>query len=306
MAKKIKLSVTIIIITIILAVALAAFFILYPKDSEDEYTISEDVGFTLKSADRTVISVRELLKKHSEKIKVTFSSEGEYFGDMNAFVSDLMDLAMDDTDDPKEGDYIRMQTGGYTVTYNQEQKGSRYVYHIEIEPVYYSSVRQEKKVDELVSEIVDDLELGSDDISDLEKVRRVHDYLKNNVKYDKVHENKDNNHLKGTAYAALAGKAAVCQGYSVAMYRLLAEAHISSRVIKGYAESPDGKKEYHAWNIVQVGDLYYNVDVTWDAMRDTDEYFLKGDMTFADHERDPEYKTDAFMNTYVMSAKDHD
>ena len=83
------------------------------------------------------------------------------------------------------------------------------------------------------------------------------------MEYDYTNLNDDNYKLKYTAYAAMCNGTAVCQGYSNLLYRMLLEAGVDCRIISGIGVSGG-----HAWNIVRLGDLYYNVDATWDSNYD--------------------------------------
>ena len=69
----------------------------------------------------------------------------------------------------------------------------------------------------------------------------------------------------------------MCQGYSLAFYRLCKELGYSARIITSeYYDWSTYSYGGHAWNLVGLGDYYYYVDATWD---DEDEgvnydYFL--------------------------------
>lgn len=80
---------------------------------------------------------------------------------------------------------------------------------------------------------------------------------------------------------------------------------ISVRVIPGYGKD---KTVRHGWNIVKLGDYYYNLDATWDSQLSQAgiryRYFLKGD-NFKDHTRDDQYKNSDFYRNYPMAASDY-
>ena len=106
------------------------------------------------------------------------------------------------------------------------------------------------------------------------------------------YENRPANRIGALTGAALLDGTAVCQGYATLMYRMLLEVGVDCRVVTGYVDG-----EGHAWNIVKLGDLYYNIDATFDDGEGMDprECFLKNAAHFADHERDPEFLTEAFL-----------
>lgn len=88
------------------------------------------------------------------------------------------------------------------------------------------------------------------------------------------------------------------------MYRILKELGISVRVIAGFGS----RNVRHGWNIVKLGDYYYNLDSTWDAELIQNgikyRYFLKGD-NFNKHTRLEEYKTMEFYNVYPMAQNEY-
>ena len=95
------------------------------------------------------------------------------------------------------------------------------------------------------------------DMSTIERIKTVHDYLVKNTTYDQSYYTKDNSHKH--LYNILNEKRAVCQGYAVAFYIFMNELDIPCSIVTGYAG------EAHAWNAVKMDDgKWYFVDVTWD------------------------------------------
>lgn len=127
-----------------------------------------------------------------------------------------------------------------------------------------------------------------DKISDpQEKIKVIYDYVTSHVSYDYTYSKYD-------AYNALINHTAVCQGYALLMYRMLSAAGLKTRIITG---------GNHAWNIVSIGGLWYNLDATWDAgMEGNYQYYLKSDNAFADHYRKEKYKTEAFYVQFPMAS----
>ncbi len=156
--------------------------------------------------------------------------------------------------------------------------------------LYHSDAAQEAALTAEVDKVLSELAL--DGKSNYEKVRLIHDYICNHVDYDDTYGNY-------SAYSALCEGSAVCQGYAVLFYRMCKDAGLSVRVLSG-----TGNQEPHAWNIVQVGSKYYNIDCTWDDQetRIIYDYFLKNDADFGNHTRDPLYTSTEFLSAYPVSS----
>ncbi len=271
--------------------------------TEYHYDVRKDLGVYFANADSVIGEMRRAFAARSAKITINYESGSDNMDDIYPMIDELVLFAMSETDDPREGDYIYQQYGGYRTEYRFEKSGGRYRYTIDVIPEYYTTPAQESIVDEKIREILSELGIGG--MNEYERICAVYDYVFTNVKYDKVHKKNPHYHLRSTAYGALVNGCAGCQGYSVLMYRLLREAGINARVITGNALSGN-EREYHAWNIVELAGAYYNIDVTWDAQNGTHDYFLKGDSDFSQtHIRDEMYTTEEFRRTYPVSASDH-
>ncbi|GAA0086474.1 hypothetical protein UT300007_29140 [Clostridium sp. CTA-7] len=133
-----------------------------------------------------------------------------------------------------------------------------------LEPEYYESKEVlvnknneiNKKVEEILSTVI------RPEMKEYEKERALHDYLINNCKYDERIFSEDMPKESYTAYGALIDGIAVCQGYAVAMDKLLKAAGIETMTILGEARNKDGYIS-HAWNLVKLGGEYYHLDATW-------------------------------------------
>ena len=215
-----------------------------------------------------------------------------------------LEKAMEHTGVPTEGDYIRYQIGGTYSTLHKYSYGSTRFYIATFTMHYYTTAAQEAVMDAAVKNLLPSLKnAGADAYS---RTKAAYGYLTKNVAFDMRGYTNPNYLTMYTGYAALVDKKAVCQGYSVALYRLLLEMGIDCRVIGGTGVS-GSETEEHAWNIVRLGNKYFNVDATWDAGKAQTKYqwFLKGDTAgeFGSwHVRDKEYKTGVFYSAYPMST----
>lgn len=170
-------------------------------------------------------------------------------------------------------------------------KPSGYV-TVEIKP----SVNADKEADRIISNII------SDDMSEYERVKAIHDWIVINVQYD--YAGLQNNTVAETAYnadGALRYKLAVCQGYAEAFQLLCAKAGVQAQMMYGEAGNNIDGWQSHAWNVVRINGEWYQIDCTWDdplvngvivTGRDnlSYTYFLLTDTEmYSDHKLDASY-----------------
>ena len=253
----------------------------------------EDVEYTSDQEKLVKIFREKLINRESNIVLYYHCDEEitqEFFSNL---VHQLFQKAIKHTGNGKEGDYLKWHCQGWTVKASISGNSNEgYDLNIFYDVSYLSSLEQEEKVDEEVSNLLKSLDLSNK--TDYQKVKAIYDYICSNVTYDHDNLNDESYSLKYTAYAALINKTAVCQGYASLFYRLALDAGVDTRVISGEAGGP------HAWNIVKLNGKYYNLDSTWDAGRSTYAYFLKNTNDFDDHVRDNAYQSNDFIEEYPM------
>ena len=253
----------------------------------------EDVEYTSDQEKLVKIFREKLINRESNIVLYYHCDEEitqEFFSNL---VHQLFQKAIKHTGNGKEGDYLKWHCQGWTVKASISGNSNEgYDLNIFYDVSYLSSLEQEEKVDEEVSNLLKSLDLSNK--TDYQKVKAIYDYICSNVTYDHDNLNDESYSLKYTAYAALINKTAVCQGYASLFYRLALDAGVDTRVISGEAGGP------HAWNIVKLNGKYYNLDSTWDAGRSTYAYFLKNTNDFHDHVRDNDYQSNEFIEEYPM------
>ncbi len=202
--------------------------------------------------------------------------------------------ALDDKSTSKDNDYLKLSVSNWRSGWRWTSSGD--TASLTFSAAYRTTLTQEKQLDTKIKSILKALKL--EDKTDYQKVKAIHDYIIKNASYDQTL-------AKHSAYNALIDKSAVCDGYSLAAYRLFTEAGLSSRIITGTANGGA-----HSWNIVKVNGKWYNIDLTWDdPITNTGkpvlryDYFLKNSKDFSDHVRDSQYKASAFVKKYPI-AKD--
>ena len=253
----------------------------------------EDVEYTSDQEKLVKIFREKLINRESNIVLYYHCDEEitqEFFSNL---VHQLFQKAIKHTGNGKEGDYLKWHCQGWTVKASISGNSNEgYGLNIFYDVSYLSSLEQEEKVDEEVSNLLKSLDLSNK--TDYQKVKAIYDYICSNVTYDHDNLNDKSYSLKYTAYAALINKTAVCQGYASLFYRLALDTGVDTRVISGEAGGP------HAWNIVKLNGKYYNLDSTWDAGRSTYAYFLKNTNDFDDHVRDNDYQSNEFIEEYPM------
>lgn len=152
------------------------------------------------------------------------------------------------------GNYIRK----YSITH---KKSSVYEYYT-ITYNYEKDLSEIKRQNSLVNKHIKNIvkKITTPSMSDFEKEKAIHDYIVNNTRYDNENFEKNTTPIEShTAYGVFNNKVAVCEGYAIAMKKMLDEANVESIIVIGKADKYD-----HAWNMVKLEDGWYHVDPTWD------------------------------------------
>lgn len=140
--------------------------------------------------------------------------------------------------------------------------------HVAICPQYFFTKEKIKEYNRKIEKVVNTLiaQLKLTECSDYEKAIKVHDWLCKNVEYDE--QGADINEpvrviASHNIIGVFAHHRAQCEGIAKAVKVLLNAVDVKCIVATGMAY---GKRENgpHAWNIVNLNDKPYHVDVTWD------------------------------------------
>lgn len=237
--------------------------------------------------------IRSKLLTNTDTIEITVKNN---FGNSSVFdyCYFLFDhLARGYTGDPDAGDALfSRQVTGISVTSSTEEA------EITFTVQKYMTDTQRKAANEAAAAV--EKQLGLSGLSsDYARIKAVHDYLVKNVKYDYSGQNH-------SLYDALVLKKSVCDGYSLAMYKMLNDVGIPCRMITGI-----GNGDNHAWNVVYLEGKWYQLDATWDANAyeqgvpsQSHEFFLKGTRNFPRHTVGKQTITDWNDTPYVFSVTD--
>lgn len=142
-----------------------------------------------------------------------------------------------------------------------------------------------------VNEVIKDNITSSMD--DTVKIKKIHDYIINNSKYDRNRSDKNIfDYKSNTAYGVLLEGYGICSGYTDSMMLFLEKMDI-----KSFKVSSDN----HVWNKVLLNNKWYNLDLTWDdpVNNDGSDLLLHDFFLVSDEEM---LKIDKTEHTYDKSV----
>lgn len=256
--------------------------------------------------------MRDYMLKRSSSFTLYVYAPG-YADDVESLVEDaLLPMAYSEelATGITAGDYLKWSWGG--ISYQWPNNYSSYI-TVYCYMSYYTTASQENWLINTVQSTVDSLNLWK--VSDYKKYLGIYQYVTNHVDYDYAglatfdddytyngvtYDPKGNDDYGiFTAYAAMYKGKAVCQGYATLFYAMCRAMGLPVRIITSYD---------HAWNIVKIGNYWYNMDTTWDGGSSVSylDYFMKGSSNFAsEHPAESEYLTYAFTSQYPISYYDY-
>lgn len=139
-----------------------------------------------------------------------------------------------------------LQTG-YSVKYTQTGRV------VEIALSYYTFTNDLSQAKDLFDSSAESIvQMAKNTASVYDKERFVHNALISLAEYD------DSAKWGQSAYGVLVDRASVCAGYARAFQYIMQRLGVPCYYCTGFSG------ESHAWNIIQIGDGFLNVDVTWD------------------------------------------
>lgn len=224
-----------------------------------------------------------------DKIRQTVAERGEsavlyYKSESNKLTTvPFNDELYKVTDEPYEGDYLKYNLSGvkYTMIPNSSGKvvvyksGGYYHFHLRATPSYRTTLEQQEAVSAYVDELVDSQKFTFMD-SEYFIADRLYRSLVSSVSYE---ENLEEITQRSTVYDAVTG-VSDSQGIAVLTYAAFKRAGLEARIVSGISQKKDDSDtadRSHYWNIVKIGDLWYNIDVSEDSVSEEISHFLVSD-----------------------------
>ena len=94
-----------------------------------------------------------------------------------AEVREWFELAFEETEEPREGDYLRWHYQKWSVNASGVLSGGRYYLDYMITANYYTTAEQEEELTDEVNRVLDSLGVRNSGISDYERIKKVYDYI---------------------------------------------------------------------------------------------------------------------------------
>jgi transglutaminase-like putative cysteine protease len=126
-----------------------------------------------------------------------------------------------------------------------------------------SELKLMDRAKQIISDIV------TPDMTDYDITLAIHDYIITNGRYDSRPADPAIRADVHKTEGILINGVGVCSSYAGAMYLLLNMTGIETIFVTGIARNASGRTELHAWNKVQLGDQWYNIDATWNTPTST-------------------------------------
>ncbi|MBP3765603.1 MAG: transglutaminase domain-containing protein [Bacilli bacterium] len=212
-------------------------------------------------------------KNKQDILNLFYTALNKGYDELTFYCAVEYENCIDDVNEIASSETILSYINNYVSTFNSYNKiyiniNSFGRINVSINKIYSESDAKKinSKVDEVYNEII------KDNMSDLDKIKTVHDYIINNTAYDEERANQIKNniandeiHSSNTAFGPLFTGKAICGGYTDTMALFLDKMGIPNIKVSS---------KNHIWNAVYVDGKWLHLDLTWD-----DPVVINGDET---------------------------
>lgn len=184
----------------------------------------------------------------------TFYCPSEY----EECIKDISSLSKDDLILTHINNYVHPYNSFKTLKTSITESGE---IHINISYLYEEQEILEinKYADKLIKE------LYNSNADDFENLKKIHDYIINNTKYDITRNDKgESNYKSYNAYGPAIEGYATCNGYADLMAIILSKLNYQNYKIATTSEEISYDSNGHIWNAVKVQNEWLHLDLTWD------------------------------------------
>ncbi len=225
----------------------------------NEYTKDYDFLYIKNSKDYIPYSYKDLLEIIYSVInqgwdEFTFYCPSEY----TDCIDDIADITKDELTLTHINNFVHPYNSFDSIKTSITESGE-----ITITIVYLYSQEEINEINEYVNNLIN--ELYKKDDNDYENLKRFHDYIINNTKYDVTrNDTKESPYKSFSAYGIVHDGYATCNGYADLMSIILSKLNYENYKIATTKEEISYESNGHVWNAVKIDDKWLHIDLTWD------------------------------------------
>ena len=235
-------------------------------ENSNEYTKDTDYLYVQRTKDYIPYSYQDLLNIYYSVInngwnQFTFYCPKEYTNCLN----DISNISEDELILTHLNNYIHPFNSFTNIRTSINENGEITLY------IYYLYSEDEIKIiDEKTDELLNNL--ITSDMDDYTKLKTIHDYIINNVKYD-VERNEENSsdYSSYTAYGPLFEGYATCNGYTDLMAIFLTKLGFNNYKVATTPDEISYSSTGHIWNALYYDNSWVHIDLTWDDPVSSDQ-----------------------------------
>lgn len=227
--------------------------------SGNQYTKDKDYLYVQRTSDYIPYSYQDLLNIYYSVInngwdQFTFYCPDEY----NKCLNDVSHISSDELILTHLNNYIHPFNSFTNIKTSINENGEitlKVDYLYTEEEINAINVR----VDEIMASIL------NNSMSEYDKIKTIHDYIINNVKYDVERNEEDTSMYHSyTAYGPLFEGYATCNGYTDLMAIFLTKLGFNNFKVATTPEEMTNSTTGHIWNAVYFNNNWVHIDLTWD------------------------------------------
>ena len=237
-------------------------------DSSNEYKITDEFSY---------FKLTDNYKPENKKdiFNIIYNAINNGYESFNFYCQNSYETCLDDVKDLTSDYELLSIINNFVHPYNSYNKlnvtiNSLGKINIKVQKLYNESTINilNKKIDTVYNELI------TDNMTDYDKIKIIHDYIIDNSVYDEQRANNLYNDYQGEfssniATGPLLQGHGICCGYTDAMKLFLDKMNIPNYKISS---------ENHIWNLVYINNKWLHLDLTWD-----DPVINNGEISTIDH-----------------------
>lgn len=237
-------------------------------DSSNEYKITDEFSY---------FKLTDNYKPENKKdiFNIIYNAINNGYESFNFYCQNSYETCLDDVKDLTSDYELLSVINNFVHPYNSYNKlnvtiNSLGKINIKVQKLYNESTINilNKKIDTVYNELI------TDNMTDYDKIKIIHDYIIDNSVYDEQRANNLYNDYQGEfssniATGPLLQGHGICSGYTDAMKLFLDKMNIPNYKISS---------ENHIWNLVYINNKWLHLDLTWD-----DPVINNGEISTIDH-----------------------